>query len=305
MKHFSLTLYVGFLLTVPSVAEAQQSTASIQAKMYVEQAALKFVAAYDAGNAEAVAALWTPDGEYILGQQTAKGRPAIAEVYKGFFAAHPGSKMHVKIDSVRLLAPNVAIEEGTASVSNSANGPESSSSYSAIHVMQNGKWQMASVRESDVPLPPTPVELQEFGWLVGDWTGEGDAAKIEVKYDWIGNKTFLRGETTVHPKADEKPTSGGMQIIGKDSLTGQIVSWFFNADGGHGYGVWTKSGDRWLINTHGATAEGAVTSATNVIYHADENVVSWQSVNRVVGDQALPNTPEIVLERPASTKPVK
>ena len=90
---------------------------------------------------------------------------------------------------------------------------------------------------------------------------------------------------------------GGMQIIGKDPLTGRIVSWFFNADGGHGYGVWTKDGARWLIRTQGATADGAPTTAINVLYHADDNVLSWQSVNRTVGDQSLPNTKEIVIER--------
>ena len=154
---------------------------------------------------------------------------------------------------------------------------------------------MASVRESDTPHSLPGQRLQDLGWLVGSWAAWGDAAKVEVTYDWIANKNFLRGETIVN--ANEGATSGGMQIIGQDPLTGQIASWFFNADGGHGYGVWSQDGSRWLIHTQGTTADGAPTTATNVLYHPDDTVLSWQSVNRTVGDQSLPNTQEIVIER--------
>jgi hypothetical protein len=88
-----------------------------------------------------------------------------------------------------------------------------------------------------------------------------------------------------------------MQIIGKDPLTGRIVSWFFNADGGHGYGVWSRDGSHWLIQTEGVAADGAPTTATNVLYHADDKVLSWQSVDRTTGNHSLPNTKEIVIER--------
>ena len=106
-----------------------------------------------------------------------------------------------------------------------------------------------------------------------------------MKYEWTADKNFLRGETTVQANDAAAATPGGMQIVGKDPLTGQIVTWFFHADGGHGYGVWTKDGSRWLLLTKGATPDGVLTTATNVLYHADENVISWQSVNRTAGGQ--------------------
>jgi hypothetical protein len=154
---------------------------------------------------------------------------------------------------------------------------------------------MASVRESDTPHALPGQRLQDLGWLAGAWAAWGDAAKVEVRYDWIANKNFLRGETIIN--SDEGATSGGLQIIGQDPLTGQIASWFFNADGGHGYGLWSQDGSRWLIHTQGTTADGAPTTATNVLYHPDDTVLSWQSVNRTVGDQSLANTQEIVIER--------
>jgi hypothetical protein len=90
-----------------------------------------------------------------------------------------------------------------------------------------------------------------------------------------------------------------MQIIGRDPLSGRIVAWFFNSDGGHAYGVWTKSGDALACQTQGVTADGLITTATNVMHRSsDKNVFSWQSVGRTLGNEPLPNTEKIVFERP-------
>jgi hypothetical protein len=190
----------------------------------------------------------------------------------------------------------VAIEQGTASVTDSPNGPPTTSAYSAVHVKQkDGKWLMASVSESEMPTL-LKQDLNELAWLIGEWAAQGDSAKVNVVYEWIANENFIRAETKVHTKEGTE-TIGGTQIIGRNPFTGQIVSWFFNADGGHGFGAWAKDGNRWLVQSQGATADGVPSTAVNVLYHADDNVISWQSVNRTLGNQPLPDTKEIVFER--------
>jgi hypothetical protein len=109
------------------------------------------------------------------------------------------------------------------------------------------------------------------------------------------NKHFLRVKVTMNGKNGELP--GGTQIIGRNPTNGQLVSWFFNSDGGYGSGVWRQHGSGWMIRTVGLTADGAPTMATNVIYAADKNVASWQSFSRRRGDTALPDVKEIVIER--------
>jgi hypothetical protein len=204
--------------------------------------------------------------------------------------------MNVKIESIRVLAPTVAIEQGTASMSEGQGGLRSESTYTAVHVKQpNNKWLMASVRESEMPSVTATADLKDVAWLVGSWAANGDASKVEMNYDWMANKHFLKGETVITGK--DGSTSGGTQIIGKDPQSGRLVSWFFNADGGHGYGEWSQEGARWIINTEGMSADGAPTAATNFIYHADDNVASWQSINRSIGDIQLPNAKEVVIER--------
>jgi len=268
----------------------------------VQQSAQAFTDAFNKADAAAIAALWTPDGDYEVGGDTLKGREAIQKTYEAFFASNPGAKMQVKVDSVRLLAPTVAVEQGTAAVGGSPNTSPTASAYTAVHVKQkDGKWLMATVRESEAPTL-IREDRKELSWLIGNWTAKGDAAEVDISYEWIANNNFIRGETKVRHKADGKEANGGTQIIGRDPLSGQIVSWFFNADGGHGYGAWLKDGNRWLIESQGATAGGETTTATNMLYHADDNVMSWQSVSRTVNGAPVPSTKEIVIERvPATT----
>ncbi len=289
-----------FIASTVLLVAGMGNRALVAAEMGPEERAIRkeakeFADAYNQGKADAVAAQWTKDGEYTIGQQIVKGRDAIAKLYGEFLRANPGSKMEVKVSSVRLIAPTVAIEEGTASVSNNANGRASASSYSAVHVKQGDKWPMVSVRESELPAIQFDRDLKELDWLVGKWSAGKGGAMATLDFDWMTDKYFLRVKVSMNSKNGELP--GGTQIIGRNPATGQVVSWFFNADGGYGIGTWQKDGSRWMIQTVGMTAEGMPTMATNVIYRADKNIASWQSFNRYRGDTALPAMKEVVLER--------
>jgi uncharacterized protein (TIGR02246 family) len=294
MKNAICTLIATIIASVlgNALLVAGEMTADEQA---IRQSAENFLAAYDRGDATAVAAHWAKDGEYTIGQQTVKGREAIAKLYAAFLRAHPGSKMDIKIDSIRVLAPTVALEQGTAAIRNSANEPPSASSYSVVHLKQGDKWLMVSVRESEVPSVQIDRDLKELDWMVGKWSTGKDSSQATLNCEWMANKHFLRAEIAIHGKSGELP--GGSQIIGRDPASGQIVSWFFSADGGFGTGIWQNDGSRWLIQSTGIAASGVPTAGTTLLYRADENVASWQSFNRVRGDKPLPDVKEIVIER--------
>jgi uncharacterized protein (TIGR02246 family) len=306
MSRFDQVCFLCFTIAAllwTAKVRAQQPGARSPEQNAIEDTARAFVQAYDEGNAAAIASMWTEDGEYVVGQQTVKGRPAIEKLYSDFFKAHPGSKMEVKIDSIRVLAPTVAIEQGTASVFDSPNGPPTSGAYTAVHVKQDGKWRMASVRESALPSAGSEVDMQQLAWLIGEWAAWGDVAKVDVSFNWVEGGNFIRGETEVHAVEGGDSIPGGLQIIGRDPLSGQIVSWFFNSDGGHGLGAWSKEGERWVIQTNGMTADGVSTFATNILYHPDDSIMSWESVNRMLGDARLPNAHEVVFERVSVSGP--
>jgi hypothetical protein len=154
---------------------------------------------------------------------------------------------------------------------------------------------MVNVRESEIPAIQVEHELKELEWMVGQWSAGKETAKATLDCEWMSDKHFLRVKVSMTSKNGELP--GGTQIIGRNPTTGQLVSWFFNADGGYGSGRWQQDGSRWMIQTVGMTTDGTPTMATNVIYRADKNVASWQSFNRVRGNTRLPDLKEVVLER--------
>src|SRR5262245_10157683 len=291
MKNRIVFASVFFMLIVPGLIKAAEMGPEERA---IRREAKEFADAYNQGKADVVASQWTKDGEYTIGTQTIKGRDSIAKLYAEVLKANPGSKMDVKVASVRVIAPTVAIEEGTASVTGSASGPASASSYSAVHVRQGDRWPMVSVRESEVPSIQVARDLKERDWMVGKWTA-GKESQATLDCDWMANKSFLRVKVSMTGKGGEIP--GGTQIIGRNPISGKLVSWFFNADGGYGTGVWQREGSRWMVQTVGISADGMPTTATNVFYRADKNVASWQSFNRRRGNTALPDVKEVVIER--------
>ena len=119
------------------------------------KAIASYVDAFNQGDATAVAAHWSESGEWIDPAGTLiQGRNAILAEMKTYFAGDKKPRIELLDLSVRFLAPNVAVEEGTALVTR-AGEVASKSGYLAIHVRENGKWQLSSVRElASRPLPP-------------------------------------------------------------------------------------------------------------------------------------------------------
>src|SRR5437762_12868495 len=68
----------------------------------VTKTAEAFVEAFHKGDAKAVAALWTPDGDFINeNSRVLKGRQAIEDSFAQLFAANKGLKVRIDIASVR------------------------------------------------------------------------------------------------------------------------------------------------------------------------------------------------------------
>jgi uncharacterized protein (TIGR02246 family) len=256
-----------------------------------------FVKAFNRGDAKAVAALWSEKGTMADDRgQIFKGRKAIEAEYVAFFKEQSGAKMEVAIGSIEFATQGMAIEDGVARVVTKA-GPPSASRYTAVHVLQDGKWLMASVRESRIEIPSNFPRLQELGWLVGKWEAKSGDATVHAEVCWIANKSFLQREYTV--RQNGLTTTSGVQIIGWDPAAGQVRSWSFDSAGGHGTGYWTVAPNGWQIDTSGVLADGTPTSSRDFLIRVEgqKNVLGWQSVNRNVGGADVPATPEVVLDR--------
>jgi hypothetical protein len=89
----------------------------------------------------------------------------------------------------------------------------------------------------------------------------------------------------------------GMQIVGWDPVAKQIRSWVFDSDGGFSEGKWKRKGDRWLIQQVGTLPDGGKSSAVNVLKKVDNNSFTWQSIERSVDGEPLPNVDEVLIVR--------
>ena len=229
--------------------------------------------AFNARDAKAVASLWTANGTVADGEGSVfRGRKAIEEAYAALFKAHPTARMQVAVQSVDFPAPTTAIEEGAAQVLTRDNTPPSASRYTAVHVLENGHWLMASVRESSIPVASNFEQLQGLGWLVGNWELKADGAHVASRIRWIANKSFLQRDFSVH--RDGLLVSSGTQIVGFDPRSRQVVSWIFDSSGGYGTGTWTAEANGWQIESAGMTADGVPTSSKDHLIRVpgDDNV---------------------------------
>ena len=92
-----------------------------------------FIAAFNKGDARAVAAFWAPDATYVdqAGREH-KGREAIQQLYERVFAARKGAKLEIHITSSKQLTPEVVLEDGVTSVTPSSSTTSGVSCFAAV-----------------------------------------------------------------------------------------------------------------------------------------------------------------------------
>jgi uncharacterized protein (TIGR02246 family) len=285
------------------ITDAGQQDAKPETPTGKGKRAQEFIAAYNKGDAKAVAAFWMPDAEYTDqdGNQT-KGRAAIEKLYEKAFAANKGAKLNIIVTSVKMLADGVGLEEGINEVTPADGGPGSAAHFSAVFVKKDGEWYLERVQES-VARPPSNVgHFEDLDWLIGDWVGEAEKGQsMTASYSWAENQNFI-----VSPFAttlNGVPVVGGTQWIGWDAINKQIRSWSFYSGGGFGEAVWKKDGNSWEIKTTAQTRDGKKATATNLLTKVDDDHCTWQMTKLTVDGKSLPDPKPVKLKRVKPPQP--
>ncbi|MBI3863359.1 MAG: SgcJ/EcaC family oxidoreductase [Planctomycetia bacterium] len=256
-----------------------------------------FALAYNKGDAKAVAAHFTPDAEYVDEQGNVfEGRQAIEESLTAFFVENPGSQLEVTIDTIRVVSPGVAIEDGTTTLTHPAGGPSDFSRYTTVHVKTHGKWLTASSREhAPKNRRQHSAQLQQLDWLLGDWVDEDDDSIVEFACQAVENGNFLLRQFTVKIAGQEAMT--GTQRIGWDPVSGKLRAWVFDSEGGYGEGTWHRDGDNWVLKTSGVTADGQTASGTSIYTFVSEHIMTWQAVDHEIAGVQLPDSEVVAIVR--------
>jgi uncharacterized protein (TIGR02246 family) len=278
------------------VAPAKADAGTKESKRADDEAAVRkattnFIKAVEKGDAKAVAASWTEEGEYI-GEDgtTIRGRPAIEAAYAKAFAKNKKVKVEITIESIRFPSKDTAIEEGYAQSYKGDSEQPTASRYSVLHVRESGKWLMAVLRE----WPDEGVSLRDLDWLIGTWEAKTEEAEVRTDYEWDAKKNSIRCHFTIKGKGRNV---SGIQVLLKDPRTGQLRSWLFDDDGGFGDGAWTRDGKRWIITAAGVQADGGELTATNILTPVDKDTFTWQSTERTLDGEELPNIPPVKVTR--------
>jgi uncharacterized protein (TIGR02246 family) len=256
-----------------------------------------FIAAFNKGDAKAVASFWTPDATYVtqVGREY-RGRAAIEELYEKVFTARKGAKLSIHVRSAKQVSPDVFLENGITAVTPAEGGPPTVARFTAVLVKKDGDWYLESVHDA-VAHPRSNVEhLEDLAWLIGEWTGEAERGESAMAtYEWAENQNFI--VSSFASTVNGVPFVGGTMWIGWDAVDKGVRSWSFYSRGGFAEATWTKDGDKWTIRTAARMADGKKVSTTNIVTKTDDDHMTWQMTNLTVNGESRPDSKPVKLKR--------
>jgi hypothetical protein len=218
--------------------------------------------------------------------------------FAALFEEKKGAKLDVTVESIDFVSPNVALEQGTATVI-PPDGEPTTTTYSAVHVKREGKWLIDRVSEEAIRTTPSHYEqLKDLEWMIGQWMDKAGEEIVTTECHWSRNNNFIIRSFTVSAAGDID--MAGMQIVGWDPARKQIRSWVFDSDGGFVEGRWQRIGKQWIVNSTGTLPDGKRASFTSIFKPLNEDSFTWQKVNRIVDGEILPNIDEVVIVRQGS-----
>lgn len=256
--------------------------------------------AFNKGDLDGVLAGWAEDGEFIHESgKVYRGKPALRVMLKRALENAKGHKMTVKIESIRFVRPDVALEEGSVTTVSPENVSDTGK-YSSVWVKMEGKWLLDRVRDlpdaHDESRPAAFERLKGLSWMLGEWADAAGKGRVKLTCKWSEGQAFLLQEYVVR-QADGKEFHVS-QRVGWDPAMQEVRSWQFDSAGGFSVGFWTREGNTWTIETDGVYPDGRHFTSADTLKFIDENNAVWASKNRAVDEHPLADV-EIAFTRKA------
>jgi ketosteroid isomerase-like protein len=265
----------------------------------VHEAIKKYVAAFNSQDVATIKSMWAANATHVdhqLGERT-DGRDEIVADIAAVFKANAQLLLSGNVNHVRLIKEGVASIDGEVIISDGQSEP-AANQFNAILLKEGSQWVIDSMEERALARTSSAqAALAELNWLVGTWQDASEGAAVETTVRWSIGGAFLVRNFDV--KMGDENASQGTQIIGFDPRSQQIRSWSFNADGSFGDGVWSKSGNQWLIKSTQTLTDGRAASGVYVVTPKDQDQFTVQLIGREVEGELQPSTEEVVVKRSA------
>jgi uncharacterized protein (TIGR02246 family) len=302
MKHaqlfgcvFAAAVGAGLVLAQEKPSEPRARDGTEQGTDAIEAVSASFVKAYNARDAKALGALFAEEAEIEDDDGTiTRGREAIIGRFTRRFAEGEQGTLAVNSESVRFLAPTLAVESGTATVTDPAGGPETNR-YTVLYTKHDGRWVQARIKDETSDPVSANEHLKELEWLRGEWVNESDDAIVSTTCDWSDEGSFLVRKFDV--KIEGNVALKGTQRIGWDAVHKQFRTWVFDTGGGFADGLMARDGERWIVKLCGARADGQSVSVTTTITRLGPDRFSWECADRTLGGDVVPGIDRFVVVR--------
>lgn len=282
---------------LPLAAATTVAAADDADREAIQKAARSFAEGFNKGDAKAAAAQWTENGESRdASGQTFAGRAAIEKTLAESFKKNPGLKVEVLVKSVRFPAKDMAVEEGLLRYSRGSKDLPFTTTYVAVHAREDGQWKIALSSEHGVGQD----RLEDLDWLLGEWTTKVKEDAVMFSFARDPKKAMITGTFTRSAKGKD-PISGSIRIA-VDPETGSIRSWGFEDDGAHSQSIWHCDGKSWMLDMRGVLADGTPTEERIVLQRTGVDAITWRAIDRVLGNEALPDTQPMRLTRASKSK---
>jgi uncharacterized protein (TIGR02246 family) len=258
-----------------------------------------FAQAYETENVAALSDMFLDETMVVDPDGNAtRGKAAVVAMYSDAFKESDGLKLESSVGDIRFVTPDLARVEGKVRLSTTKGDASEFTGFTALLARRDGKWRIAEIHEYAAPTADvTPYErLKELEWMVGDWVDESDNVKSTSTVRWADNQSYLVRTYAIEVQG-EKPSTGTM-FIGWDPQSGQIKSWLFNSEGGHGEGLWTRSSEKeWVVKSTGVLRDGRPTSATQIQTMINKDSVKVSSIDRIIGGVVAPDIADVIMVR--------
>ncbi len=123
---WSIAAFSACLLLVP-IAWTGGGKAPTSEEKAIQVNADRLIAAFNKGDAKAVASFWTANGDYMdEGGRRIQGRAAIEAYFQKLFDAGKGARLRIYKTAFRVVRPDLAIGDGVMEVLPPGGGPSTS-----------------------------------------------------------------------------------------------------------------------------------------------------------------------------------
>ena len=271
--------------TMPAAsAQAVEAAGSPADVTAIRTAAASYREALAKGDAAAIKAAWTADGDIVDGWGNRLEAQAAAGPVPA--AAGPRPEFHRSETQLRFITADVALEDGTVDVVLPGMKRPIEGWFSALWVRRADGWKLTGLRESERPVVADADMLADLDWMVGEWVlqiegADSLAAAMEMSVRWDAGQSFLIREARI-PNLSSSDAGTDMvevqQRIGWDPLVRRIRSWSFSSDGSRSEATWFRDGRSWVAERTVVLPNGRQETAVNIYSYDGKDRCVWRTL---------------------------